>query len=314
LGVATPASERPTVEGDILAILQGQEGAMPLEPGLYEITAATLPSGPLVLGNEVSAQEPLTWDVNLPDSSLFQYGTGLDAVVLRRALNPVVQGTDLQTFGAGPTQDEAESLAAAFVSDGVAIDDHLVIESGANAGNEYRLVSMVVLSVPRDYTSVGAPQIQETRIRVVNLDGSAATLLVGAGQRYRIIRPAFTKTRIERAKILQSGGNMFAEVLDYDGASAIPFDVFTPGMVGQDLNAQNADNPANDGDYVIQAYVHAGRVQITVGAPQTSDVNATGILTLGHIQTATSRQIGLHPGFEKAEELAPLDNFEVEVV
>ena len=78
-------------------------------------------------------------------------------------------------------------------------------------------------------------------------------------------------------------------------------------MVGATLVVQDAENPLNNGIYTIQAagYVHAGRVQITTGAPQTSDALATAVLTI---------RSAYHPGFERAEELAPTEVFSAVVV
>ena len=305
LGDAT----HPTVEGDLLFIQQGEVGAFPLSPRMLEITAGSGATGPLILGNDVSAAEPLTWDVNAPDSSLFQYGTEIHGEILRRALNPAAQGGDLSTDGS----DVVTSAGSAFVDDGVAIDDHLIIESGANVG-EYRIVSMVAQLTPRDYTPAGVAQISQTQLRLVTLAGAAASPGAAAGQDFRIIRPSFMRTRIERCKVVDSGGQTYIDVLDFDGgAPTIPFDTFTPGMVSQvTVNVQNSDNPANNGDYPALAYVHAGRIRISAGAPPGgTDAAATAVVTIKPIDQVT---LFYWPGFEKAEELAPSEIFSASVV
>ena len=78
-------------------------------------------------------------------------------------------------------------------------------------------------------------------------------------------------------------------------------------MIGATLVVQDAQNPLNNGVYTIQpaGYVHAGRVQITTGSPQTSDAAATAVVTI---------RSAFHPGFEKAEELAPTEVFSAVVV
>jgi hypothetical protein len=93
---------------------------------------------------------------------------------------------------------------------------------------------------------------------------------------------------------------MYLEVVDVGGVPEIPFDVFTPGMVGARVNVANAQNHLNNGDYTILEYDHAGRVRITAGAPQANDAVAQAIATIFS---------PYHTGFEKAEELAPTEVF-----
>lgn len=160
----------------------------------------------------------------------------------------------------------------------------------------------------------GVVQIAQTQLRLVNLDGTAAAPGVAAGQDFRIIRPSFLRTRIERCKVVDSGGLAYIDVLDFDGgAPTIPFDSFTPGMVSQVIvNVQNSDNPANNGNYPCLAYVHAGRIRISAGAPPGgTDINATAVVTIKPVDITTPFY---WPGFEKAEELAPSEVFSAVVV
>ena len=213
--------------------------------------------------------------------------------VVRRCANPKVIGSDLETIS-GAIQI-AESLGSLFSDDGVGIDDHLVIESGANAG-EYRIVSTVAQSSPRDYTPTGVPQITNTQVGLVNLDGSAPGLANLTTQDFRVISPVMALTTVPNAQVVESGGDMYAEILD--PVTGFPFDVFTPGMVGGELVVVGAENVANNGVYTMLAYSHPGRMRITTGSPQTSDAAATATLTI---------RSAYHPGFERAEELAPLE-------
>jgi hypothetical protein len=298
----TGDASHPTIEGDLLALWPGQPGAGAFTPRFFEITASAGVNGPIDLGNEVSLAEPVTMDVNAPDADLFQYGTDLVASVVRRAWHPKVRGSDLVV--ATGAIDIGTSASASFILDGVQLDDHVIIDAGVNAG-EYRVVSVVAQTIPRDYTPAGVPQISTTQVGLVPLPGSPALSNDAVGRDFRIISPAMIRTRVERAQIIQSGGNMFAEVLDPN--TGFPFDVFTPGMIGATLVVQDAQNPLNNGVYTIQpaGYVHAGRVQITTGSPQTSDAAATAVVTI---------RSAFHPGFEKAEELAPTEVFSAVVV
>lgn len=290
----------PFVEGDILVILSGQAGAGRRVHGYYEMTSGSLPNGPVVLGNVAPQGDPRTWVTSPPDSALFQYGSGLHCSIVRRVTNPLVRGADLVTAASVP--QIATSATARFKDHGVAIDDHLIIESGANKG-EYRIVSNVAQTSPRTLTSAGVPQVTNTNLRLVALDGSNVTLASLAGQDFRIIRPAMMRTVVQGCRVVQSGGNMFVECTDFGGGGE-PFDVFTPGMVNYKLSVSLADNPLNDGRYTVLEYVHAGRVRITTGAPQTSDVARTAVVRIVSIY---------HPGFERAEDLAPAESFDIVV-
>lgn len=294
--VAGDASH-PVIEGDILVILAGQHGAGSHCHGFYEFTSGTFPGGPAILGNVASLRDPLTWVVSAPDAAQFQYGSALRCSVLRRAANPVVRGADLVTTAGVP--QPASSALAAFRNNGVAIDDHLVIEAGANLG-EYRIVSIVAQTSPRTLTPVGVPQISNTAIALVALNGSNVVLTNLSSQNFRVIRPSMMRLRVRYCRVVQSGGNMFLECLDFGGGSE-PFDVFTPGMVNQaTARVSRAENPLNDGLYTILEYIHAGRVRITTGSPQTSDASPTAYIVI------TSRW---HPGFERAHELSPTEAF-----
>jgi len=286
-------SSNPFIEGDILVIHPGQPGSALLSPKMYEITSVALPNGPAVLGNEVSAAEPDSMTVIAPDASTFSYGTDIVASIVRRAVNPVLRGSDLQT--ASGSIQLANSTGAYFKTNGVELDDHLVIESGANQG-EYRICSIVAQTSPRDYTPAGAPRISETQVGLVALDGTNPILANLSNQVFRVIRPSMMRVRVHNAKIIQTAGNMHASVVD--SVTGFPFDTFTPGMVGQELVVQEAENVLNNGVYTIVEYINAGNVRITTGSPQTSDTLAQAIITI---------RSQYHPGFEKAEELAPTE-------
>lgn len=298
----TGDATHPTVEGDILVILSGQAGAGRSVPGYYELTAGSVTTGPATLGNVPSLSDPSTWGLEAPDEDLFAYGASLLGSVIRRVANPLVRGTDLVTT-AGALQ-LAASAGATFVRNGVGIDDHLIIESGANAG-EYRIASIVAQTIPKSLVASGVPAISETTVGLVDLDGSPAVLANLSAQDFRVVRPSMVRVVVPRCKVLQSGGNMFIECLDYEAGSVVPFDVFTPGMVGEPVAVSLADNPSNDGSYVVQEYVHCGRVRVTTGSPQTSDVAASAVVRIFS---------KYHQGFGFAEGAAPQEVFVAELI
>jgi hypothetical protein len=281
----------PTVEGDILAIHARQPGGNWNTPGYYEVTA--VPSGTQVtLGQEVTPYDPTTMLLNPLVPANFQPGSNLVCSLIRRERNPVIRGTDLDT---NAVDNLVTSLGAGFISNAIAIDDHLIIESGANKG-EYRVAHINTLTTPRDYTPLGTPQISNTQVKLMNLDGTVPTFTALTGQDFRVIRPLLMNFRIEGAQVVQSGGQMFIQKLDaLDGSK--PFDVFTPGLVGSQAQVSNAQNPANDGVWDILEYVHAGLIRVS--APlATSDATAQAIVTLNSIY---------HRSYEKLAELGPTD-------
>ena len=286
----------PLIEGDLLSILPGQNGSGPNNPVIYEITSGSLPNGPVVLGNMAPAEEPAGAAVVPPSTAIFRPGSSLRCTVLRREMNPILRGADLQTV-AGATQ-LANSLSALFTTNGVAVDDHLVIESGANAG-EYRIVSIVAQTSPRSFAQAALPQLAETQVALVGLDGSNPALVDLSNQDFRIVRPQLVLSRVTACRVVNIAGDMYAEKLDYAGAN-VPFDVFTPGMVGEGLTVARADNPANNGAYTILEYIHAGRVRITSGSPQTSDAASSAEVRI------FSRY---HAGFERSREMGPTEVF-----
>lgn len=286
----------PTLEGDILAIIQNQPGADMYAPGLYEVTSVVNPNQ-VVLGNLSTPYDPTTLLISAPPFATFPIGTNLKATVVRRDRNPVVHGTDLVTTA---VDNLVTSAGASFLLDNVSIDDHLIIEAGANKG-EYRITHVNVLTTPRAYTPAGEPHIDATQVKLVHLDGTIPTFSALSSQDFRVIRPAMMANRLENAQVVQSGGQMFVQVLDAADGSK-PFDVFTPGLIGTNLRVANASNPANDGEWEVLEYIHAGKLRLNM-ALHASDGNAQAIVTL---------KSPYHPGFEKASELAPFEVFIVE--
>jgi hypothetical protein len=291
-------STHATIEGDILAIIQNQPGANLFAPGLYEITSV-VSSNQVVLGNYAPPYDPTTLLLSAPPFATFPVGSALRATVVRRDRNPVVRAADLVTTA---VTNLVTSASGSFLLDNVAIDDHLIVESGANAG-EYRIAHINTLGSPRSYTPAGEPHISATQVKLVNLDGTIPTFVALSNQDFRVIRPAMMASRIQNAQVVQSGGKMFVQVLDsLDGSK--PFDVFTPGLVGTTLRVAGAQNPANDGPWAVASYVHCGKLELTMPL-HTTDASAVATVTLNS---------PYHPGFEKASELAPFEAFSTTLV
>jgi hypothetical protein len=285
----------PTIEGDIIVLWAGQPGSGLLTPGYYEITS--FDSGDPVLGNVASMAEIVTWDVVAPVAGTFPYGTDLKGSVLRRELNPVIKGTDLVT-NAG--DHEVTSATALFLLNNVAVDNHLIIETGADIG-EYR-ISPVAASP--NYLS-------ETAVQLLMLDGSTPPAFANAsGIEFRVIRPFLIKKRIENCIIDDGGGgDMRVNCYDFGAGTVVPFDVFTPGMIGGQVRVANSENPANDGLYTITAYHNPGEISLNP-ASATNDTIAQAVVTLllGESAAAATRP-DHHRDLGAIDELSPMEVF-----
>lgn len=133
-------NERPTVEGDILVILQGQLGAGAMNPGFYEI-GEVLDVNTVRLQAAASMPDPVTLDLPALDPDVFEYSGELQCSVLRRATNPMLVGTDLETTTGSHI---VQSASALFMTNLVSPGDHLVVEAGDNLG-EYIIDAIPVI-------------------------------------------------------------------------------------------------------------------------------------------------------------------------
>lgn len=102
---------------------------------------------------------------------------------------------------------------------------------------------------------------------------------------------------------------MSIEVLDPTSppGTGNALDSFTPGMIGQQIQVANAENPANNGVYTIDVYQHPGKVDVTkvpFVALQTSDQVAQAVVTLSS---------PFHPFIESMSELSPKEWFDAVV-
>jgi hypothetical protein len=238
----------PTIEGDILAILPGQEGSFENYPGLYEISAVA--AGQLTLLAVAPGSDPVTFVTTALDADLFPTGVGLRCSILRRETNPLVRGSDMASI---VSTNSVTSASAAFVSNNVQVGDHLVIEDGSDAG-EYIITNSLA----------SAPFVEEGTLDLLNLDGSTPSFAGDTGRDFRVIRRRMQASVIGGAQTTVSGGT-FLEVPD-PNAATFPFDVFSPSMVGRRVDISGSDNALNDGVFNIIAYVHSGRVEIDNGA------------------------------------------------
>ena len=258
----------PVIEGDHLFLHEGQPGAAIDAPGIYEI-ANVIDANTLELLALASGPDPETFQTTALDPDYFQTGTGLTATILRRQTNPVLRGDDI-TFALG---NVATSPTANFLLNNVSVGDHLIIESGVNRGEYY----ITALPTPP------ATFISETQLAVLNLDGSVPSLAAGPSPQYfRVIRPIMAGRRFEGAWSRYNGTSAQMELLvpDPDLTTSNPFDVFTPGMVGSQVNvAQSEAGPVNDGDFAIIAYLGPGKVAISSGST-TNDASPESVITL----------------------------------
>jgi len=281
-----PYSGAPVREGDILAIAPGFPGAFSYAWGLYEIKSVDSDHR-VTLKCAAIPDDPTTYDFVALSTSTFNFGTNITATILRRETNPVLKGNDLSAPGGG---NVVTSATAKFMSNGVGVDDHLIIESGANKG-EYRIDAVPSLSAI-------IPRISETEVALKNLDGTTPTISVASSMSFRVIRYNMMDKVIEGAKSIDNGGTAEIHVLDPETGDDL--DVFTPGLVGTIVNVSNSDETGNDGNFLITAYVSPGVVQ-TNGTVSTDDTDAVAVL---HLNSPW------HPGFDMLGELKPNEVFE----
>lgn len=277
----------PVREGDILAIAPGQAGAPNQSWGLYEIESVT-DGNEVVLQSRATPYDPITYDFDDLYSDGFTPGSGLVAILVRRETNPIALGSDLSTSSSNNT---VTSAGSSFLTDGVAAGDHMIVESGSYPG-EYRV----------DAVSSTPPYISETQVALKALDGSTPSFADESSLDYRIIRPRMMETVIEGAQIINNGGQMEIHLLD--SVTGDELEAFTPGLVGTAVTVSEAQNPSNNGTFLVTAYVNCGKIQ-TNAAAATSDSSAEAIVRLN------SRY---HPGFEKMDELGPSEVVTVSLV
>jgi len=257
----------PVIEGDHLYLHPGQPGAGFDVPGIYEI-GSVIDANTLRLLTRASGPDPETYQTGLLDPSTVMFGSGLTCTILRRETNPVLKGLDLSTSS---VSNDATSPGAYFLTNGVSIGDHLIIEGGSNQGEYY----ITELTTPPD------TYISETQVGLRNLDGSAPTFSDLASQSFRVIRPIMAPKRFEGAwsKYNAGAARMEIEVPDPDLTSSLPFDVFTPAMVGAVINvAQSQAGAVNDGNFQITQYLGPGKVAIN-SASTTSDTSPESVIS-----------------------------------
>lgn len=282
----------PAVEGDFLVLWPNQPGAPISASALFEFTAL-VNQNQGTLGNVPSLNDPTTFALNPPSLTGFGFGSNLVGSVIRRSGNPVTQASDGDLASGG---DELNSAGSDFIADGVQIGDIVVIETGANAG-AYLVDTTVAQVTPRDYTSSGVPQIDSNTLKLVNMDGSVVTATAQSTIEFRVVRPHHRRKHWHKARVVNEAGTMKVEVLDFGQPTEVPFDVFTPADVGLTLGISNAENPANNGIWTIDAYEHAGKVAVTrTGGPNTSDAGAQAVLN-----------IDINQSWERADELSPVE-------
>jgi hypothetical protein len=277
-------------EADLFFILRGQPGATFANPGIYEIKDV-IDGNNLTLQSYAPSADPLTYDFTALDADLFNYGSGLVCTIMRRELNPVTMGLDLDFTDS----NLATSMTAKFLTNGVQIGDHLVSSDSLDPTlGEYIIDALTPLP-----TLPSPPVISETQVRLKNLDGSTPTLTTW-GNEFYVIRPVMQKRVISPGRWISGSSALHvADVADGNRE----FFVFTPGMIGMRINVSNSQNPANDGNFVITGYIGPG----TVTTDNPSGVGDTGyqsIITLGERPA----------NFERARDFGPYGLCEVGLI
>jgi hypothetical protein len=269
----------PAREGDILVIGKGQDGSGTLDDGLYEIEQV-ISATKLKLLQTTSRQLPTSYDPVPLDAGTFPYSSDLRCSVLRRMTGDVARGTD--GVSAAGASGVFSSAGSTFLTDGVSVDDHLVLEPGGADEGEFRIYSVD----------------SETELTAVDMDGTAVTWTGGGSLKFRIVKPVLLRRVIQGARSVQSGPRMSLEV--FDPNVAVPMAVFTPGMVGSAVQVSNSEDPSNDGSYTITAYIHPGKVEIDTATRP----NETLLQAVLHVDS------NYHPGLERLPEMFPVEAFE----
>lgn len=273
-------------EGDILYLFPGQPGAGDTTPGLYEIAGIADPNT-ILLGWEAPAGEFTEFEQTSLDADLFNFGSGLSGIFVRREINPIAHGNTLSVASGEIVTD----TSATFKTDGVGPGDHLVIEE---ANDPKSLGEYVVSELP----GTDPPDISETQLRLTRLypvEGSYDVALdTESDIRYRIIRPILQRKNVPGIQTIWTGSERQLEAPDGGGGDG-RLDVFTPAMVGMKIHVTGSQNPANDGVYQITGYVNRGAVT-TDGGSTTDDTAAQATVHLGEERpTYFERITELHP-------------------
>lgn len=143
--------------------------------------------------------------------------------------------------------------------------------SGADSGNpsiEWELVPI-------------APYIEEDQVFLKDLNGDEALLNYNASALFRVVRPSMTPTEVYDVQSIYNGTSGEMELFVLDPGTGDPKDIFTPGMVGLTVSVSGSEHPGNDGNFLITAYHHAGKVSVN-NPSLTSD--ATAIATLNFMR------------------------------
>lgn len=275
------------IEGDILVILRGQPGASLFTNGMYEIIEV-VDANTLKLGYAAPTADPLTFDNTLLDPDLFEYGENLVCSIVRREWNPLVYGVDLET---NSSDNIVTSATARFISNNATIGDHLQIEDGSDIG-EY-IIDAVTAAVTSPFAP---PLIEETRVRLLNLDGSTPSFSDATGVTFFVVRPSLQNRVLSvgcRCRKYPSG----IQLQSQDTADGYrQWFSFTRGMIGSMVNVSNSQNPANDGDFMVTDYTGPGLVE--TDSPSTVTDSSRGTV----IHLADER-----PGsFERISDVTPV--------
>jgi hypothetical protein len=272
---------QPVVAGDILAIAPRQPGASFEDFGLYEIDVV-LGDNTLRLLQATTPANPISNVVNPLDPALFEYGSSLRGLILRRETNPIVKGDDLETRNY--PNNEVSSSSALFSSNSVSIGDWLIIEPGADPDNpihnygQYKIEALY----QADYgvSPPAPPRISESAIKLVNPDGSIPDFQAGVGQKFRVVKNCLYGSTVTGCQSIWSPSASKITLQALDPVTFEPKDVFTPDMVGTTLEVSNSENVSNDGKFLVTRYLNSGMVDLGMSPSTASDGAATSTIHL----------------------------------
>lgn len=239
------------IEGDLLAILPGQPGASFIHPGLYEIDVVVSDTVVRLLREAPWRAPELNHNENYGavtalNAAKFFTGSGLLGTVVRRQRNPILVGTGLET-----TADSVAMFTEDLLKAGVELGDHLIIESGAAAG-EYVLTGLPVDSIP---------QIRQHTASIVGRYWELSAV-VGTGQDFRVVRPRYRKREVWNCALAPEDTSLVGLTVVDAGDVTAQEDVFSPWMVGFVVHVTGS--AYHDGDWMISEYRGPGSVQLRI--------------------------------------------------
>jgi hypothetical protein len=242
------SSALPAQPGDLLVVASAQDGSYKNNPSAYEIDS-------IIDGNTVSLKRADLaadyYEVGSPSLVGIPEGDNLTCCVVRRDVNPLVIGDDLQ---ASASNNIVTSASAKFVSNSVGPGDLLVIESATNNG-EYLVEALIPASPGPPFVP---PSISETQVRLRNLDGSTPSLSTASGLLFRVVRPSLLPRMVAGCHSHHLSASLICINSFVANSTTNPQDAFLPELVGTYIPISRSYDVRSDGRYLVKGYVSAG--------------------------------------------------------